>query len=107
MYSTELEELAGKIVTVKTITGEEIIAKLASVDTDNGFITLQNPQSVLINGGEVIIAPVCFSAQCEMVTVRLSSTLFVTKTLKESANDYLEILDDRKEPQIVDEIPDK
>lgn len=103
----DIEELAGKIVTIKTLTGDEIIAKLASVDIDNGYLTLQNPQAVLVNGNEVIIGPICFSAKCEMVTVRMDSLLFVTKSLTESATDYMSIQEDNKLPHIVEETDDQ
>jgi small nuclear ribonucleoprotein (snRNP)-like protein len=99
----DIEELAGKIVTIKTITGDELIATLASVDSDNKMLTLKDPMAVLINGPDVIIGPVCFSAKAEMITVRMDSLLFVTKTLPESASDYTGILKDRLPPTIVDE----
>lgn len=99
----DLEELAGKIVTVKTLTGDEIIATLASVDNDNKMLTLKNPMAVLINGPDVIIGPVCFSAKAEMVTVRMESLLFVTQTLPESASDYTGILKDNMPPKIVED----
>lgn len=99
----DIEELAGKIVTIKTLTGDELIATLASVDNDNRMLTLKDPMAVLINGPDVIIGPVCFSAKAEMITVRMDSLLFVTKTLPESASDYTGILQDKLAPAIVDE----
>jgi len=99
----ELDKLLGKVVTMKTLTGDEIMGTLLGIDTDNNYITLQSPKAVLINGTDIIIGPMCFSAMTDQLVVRLSNVFFIVESLEESANDYLSVIRSEKPAQIVDE----
>lgn len=102
----ELDTLLGKVVTMKTLTGDEIMGTLLGVDTDNQYITLQSPKAVLINGKDIIIGPMCFSAITEQLVVRLSNVFFIVESLPESASDYLSVIQEEKPAQIIDEDTD-
>lgn len=99
----ELDNLLGKVVTMKTLTGEEIMGTLLGIDTDNNYITLQSPKAVLINGTDIIIGPMCFSAMTEQLVVRLNNVFFIVESLPESAKDYLSVIQSEQPPLIVDE----
>lgn len=102
----ELDKLLGKVVTMKTLTGDEVMGTLLGIDTDNDYITLQSPKAVLINGQDIIIGPMCFSATTEQLVVRLTNVFFIVESLPESAQDYLSVIQSEKAPVIVEEDTD-
>ena len=86
MYN--LEELSGEVITLKLISGMEILAQLLSVDEDNKLFTVGEPKIVVINGADLALIPYIFTGSSEEVTMPLSAILSVCKASNESKDDY-------------------
>jgi hypothetical protein len=86
MYN--LEELSGEVITLKLISGIEILAQLLSVDEDNKLFTVGEPKIVVINGADLALIPYIFTGSSEEVTMPLSAILSVCKASNESKDDY-------------------
>lgn len=94
----ELKELLGKVVTIKTLTGLEMIGTLISTNDENNLIVLTHPRMVVLgNGGEVTdssiaVVPFTFTSKTEQISFTTDKVLSVSETIKESAEDYLKIV---------------
>lgn len=86
MYN--LEELSGEVITLKLISGIEILAQLLGVDEDNKLFTVGEPKIVVINGADLALIPYIFTGSSEEVTMPLSAILSVCKASNESKDDY-------------------
>ena len=86
MYN--LEDLAGEVVTLKLISGIEVLAQLYGVDKDEGLFTVGEPKIVVINGADLALIPYIFTGSTEEVTMPLSAILSVCKASDESKADY-------------------
>jgi|TARA_R110002153_G_scaffold7259_4_gene32662 hypothetical protein len=104
MYN--IQELIGKVVTIKTLTGE-ILALLLSTDEDTTVITLKKPMNVVVNAGEVVLVPLVLTADANMVSLPTSNILFVTEALESASADYLSITEDAPVEVAVEEVADE
>ena len=86
MYN--LEDLSGEVITLKLISGIEVLAQLYGVDKDEGLFTVGEPKIVVINGADLALIPYIFTGPTEEVTMPLSAILSVCKASDESKADY-------------------
>ncbi len=97
----ELKKLIGKVVTIKTLTGLEIIGKMISTNDDNDLIVLTHPRMVVLgNSGNnednsIAVVPFTFTSKTEQISFTIDKVLCVNETIEESAEDYLKIVDDK------------
>ena len=62
-----IPDLLGKVVTLKTVKGDEIIAKLIGFDKDTDTLTLEYPKIVVVAGDTVALAPFALTARADMI----------------------------------------
>jgi len=99
----ELKELLGKVVTIKTLTGLEMIGTLISTNDDNNLIVLTNPRMVVLsNTGDnennsIAVVPFTFTSITDQISFTTDKVLSVSETIKESAEDYLKIVEEKPE----------
>jgi len=86
MYN--LEDLSGEVITLKLISGIEVLAQLYGVNKDEGLFTVGEPKIVVINGADLALIPYIFTGPTEEVTMPLSAILSVCKASDESKADY-------------------
>ena len=91
MYN--LKKLLKKVVTVKTVTGLEIMGTLISTDDDEHLVVLMNPKMVVLNDNEVDVIPFTFTSEVETAEFKVDMLLSVTETIKDSADDYLKLVE--------------
>jgi hypothetical protein len=87
-----INDLLGKVVTLKTQKGEEFIGTLMGVDDDKTVLTIMNPKIVVIAGQDVALVPFALTAETETVFMQADQLLTVMKTIETSANDYLDMI---------------
>lgn len=97
-----INDLLGKVVTLKTQKGEEFIGTLMGVDEDRTVLTVKNPKIVVIAGQDVALVPFALTAETETVFMQTDQLLTVMKTIESSANDYLDMV--RAEEEIKREL---
>ena len=103
----ELKKLLNKVVTIKTLTGLEIIGKFIGTDDDNKLIVLTHPKMVVLsNAGDnqdnsIAVVPFTFTSITEQVEFTTDKILSISETIKESAEDYLKIVEEKpkEEPE--------
>jgi len=88
----DIQAMLGKVVTIKTLTGE-ILGQLVSTDDDIKYVTVTRPLNVVVNNGEVVLVPLVLTADANMVTIPVQNILFITPALASASEDYLSILD--------------
>lgn len=87
-----INELLGKVVTLKTQKGEEFIGTLMGINEDKTVLTIKNPKIVVIAGQDVALVPFALTAETETVFMQADQLLTVMKTIETSANDYLDMI---------------
>jgi hypothetical protein len=97
-----INDLLGKVVTLKTQKGEEFIGTLMGVDDEKTVLTVKNPKIVVIAGQDVALVPFALTADTETVFMQADQLLTVMKTIETSANDYLDMI--RAEEEIKREL---
>ena len=88
MLVKECKRLIGKVVTIRSITGEEYIAKLKTIDDIHNTLTVLNPRVVMINDDQVVLLPFVLTAKAETVMLPMDNVFSVLHTLSETAKDY-------------------
>jgi small nuclear ribonucleoprotein (snRNP)-like protein len=87
-----LPELLGKVVTVKTNRGDELVASLTGLNEQHTVLTLSDVRVVAISDGQVMLLPYIFTATTDSLFVPVSSLFTVTETLADAASDYLAMI---------------
>ncbi len=96
----DLEKLTGEIITLKNISGIEIIAQLMAHDEDHEVLELSDPRIVVINGEELALIPYLFTGPATSVTIPISQIMSIVKAHDRSAEDYnkiIQVADDYQE----------
>lgn len=89
------EKFIGKVVTVKLITGSEMIGKLVTLTAEMSI--LEYPHLVVIGkAGEIGLVPFQFTCDTPAVEMATSAFLSISKTAAISETDYDKIVEDRK-----------
>ena len=86
MYN--LEELTGEVISLKLISGIEVLTQLLGVDSDEKLFTVGNPRIVVINGADLALIPYIFTGPSESVTMPMSAILSVCQSSDDSKADY-------------------
>ena len=85
-----MEDLVGNIVTIRTVTGEEIIAKMLAYNPKNGIMDVDNPLVVLLDqDGSVMTVPYSLTGVNDKVSFSTRNVFSVTVSTEVSAQDYL------------------
>lgn len=96
MYNTK--DLIGKVITVKLLSGLEIISKLIGYDDKKGILTIDNPKIIVVAEGEVATMPFTFTGNSVMTFIRESDCLAIFESAEASAEDYVSQLTEPKAP---------
>jgi hypothetical protein len=91
MYNTEA--LIGKIVTIKLVTGVELMAKLMSFVKADNIIFLQEPRTVIIMDNQIAVVPYQYTGPSIEVAMSTDNILSIVESLESSANDYLKLIE--------------
>ena len=92
MYENILKANLGKVVSVKTTAGIELIATLTGYDEKKFTLTLDKPRLVVITEDEVAVVPYTFTSKSEEVLILREQYLSVDSALENSSTDYLELV---------------
>lgn len=95
MYNTM--ELLGKVVTLKTIKGDEIIARLIGVDEETNTLTLEYPKIVVVAGDTVALAPFALTSKADMIITEAKQYLAIMESLESTVNDYNDLVEEQKQ----------
>lgn len=89
-------DLLGKVVTLKTIKGDEIISKLVGVDEKTSTLTLEYPKIVVVAGDTVALAPFALTAKADYVITETRQFLTVMESLESTVADYNELIEEQR-----------
>lgn len=89
-------DLLGKVVTLKTIKGDEIISKLVGVDEETNTLTLEYPKIVVVAGDTVALAPFALTAKADYVIAETRQFLTVMESLESTVADYNELIAEQR-----------
>lgn len=90
MYN--LKSLAGKVVTIKSHKGDEIVAKLMGFNEEGTILTIHHPKIVVISGDSVVLIPFALTAKCDEVFLQTNQLFTVLETSKVTAKEYMELV---------------
>lgn len=96
MYTDILKNSLGKVVSVKTTAGIELIATLMGYDEKNLTLTLNKPRLVVVAEENIAVVPYTFTSKSEEVFVLREQYLSVDTALENSSADYLQLLKDNE-----------
>ena len=85
-------EMLGNVVTLKTVKGDEIIAKLIGFDEETDTMTLEYPKIVVVAGDTVALAPFALTSKAKLIITEGKQFLAVMETLPSTINDYNDLI---------------
>lgn len=91
-----IAELLGKVVTLKTTRGDEVIATLLGFDETTDTLTLEYPKVVVVAGDTVALAPFALTARADMIITEAKHFLAVMETLASTVSDYSDLISEQK-----------
>jgi hypothetical protein len=91
-----LTELLGKVVTLKTTKGDEIIATLLGFDDETDTLTLEYPKIVVVAGDAVALAPFALTARADTIITEGKQFLAIMETLASTVADYNDLITEQK-----------
>lgn len=89
-------ELLSKVVTLKTVKGDEIIAKLIGFDEETDTITLEYPKIVVVAGDTVALAPFALTAKANMIITEGKQFLAIMESLESTVVDYNDLIAEQR-----------
>ena len=87
-----ITSLVGKTVTIRSIKGDEYIATLLGVDTDQNLLIVSQPRVVIVNNNEVVLFPFALTADSSTVTLFASEIFAVLESLPAAATEYQQVV---------------
>lgn len=91
-----IPDLLGKVVTLKTVKGDEIIAKLIGFDKETDTMTLGYPKIVVVAGDTVALAPFALTARADIIITEVKHFLTVLESLASTVTDYNDLVAEQK-----------
>ncbi len=89
-------DLLGKVVTLKTSKGDEIIARLIGVDEETNTLTLEYPKIVVVAGDTVVLAPFALTAKADLIISEAKQYLAIMESLESTVKDYNDLIEEQK-----------
>lgn len=78
----------GEIVSIKLITGDEIIAKLEDESTD--YIKISRPLMIVPGPDGLGMIPYVFLAQNELMKIQMDHVIILSPSKKDAADQYIQ-----------------
>jgi hypothetical protein len=92
MYN--LTEMMGKVVTIKSHKGDEIVTKLMGVNDEGTILTVFYPKLVVIADDSVVLIPFALTALTSEVYLHVNQIFAVMPTLETTAEEYLDLIEE-------------
>lgn len=97
-----VKELLGKIITIRTNNGQEIICKLEGVDEDKLFLTVDRPKVVFVNQEDVVLLPFLLTSASQQLILSTKEIFTIAESLELTAKDYLAMIEQEKKMELQD-----
>lgn len=95
MYN--LDSLIGKVVTIRSISGSEIICKLLGVNPEKTVLTVGSPKTVLVDQNSVVMLPFTLTSNIDTVYLSMQNIFAIMETMRETAEDYINAVQEERE----------
>jgi hypothetical protein len=107
-----LQDLLGKVVTIKTNTGHEYIATLLGMNADRDILTLADPKVVSVtlnanNTQNVFMMPYTLTSDNTEVFMQTMNILSIMDTMPATAEEYANLIQEEKQRQASDSHPEE
>jgi hypothetical protein len=90
----DLMEMMGKVVTIKSHKGDEIVTKLMGINDEGTILTVFYPKLVVIADDSVVLIPFALTALTSEVYLHINQIFAVMPTLETTAEEYLELIEE-------------
>ena len=85
------KDLVGEVVTIRTIVGEELMAKLTDVTTNGNILEVEGVRVVSLGEeGEIIMIPYTLTGMDDVIQLPVRHVLSITNSVPEAAESFLE-----------------
>jgi hypothetical protein len=91
-----LTDLIGKVVTIKNINGDELMALMAGVNEEKTVLTLQDVKLIAVSDNQVVLLPYMFTATTHTLFVETKNIFAITQTMEDAAADYQTLIAEEK-----------
>jgi hypothetical protein len=95
-------ELIGKVITIRTNNGQEIICKLNGVDEDKKYLTVDRPKVVYVNQEDVVLLPFLLTSPSQELILSTREVFTLAESLELTANDYKDMIDQEIKMELQD-----
>jgi hypothetical protein len=95
-------DLIGKVVTIRTNNGQEIICKLNGVDEDKKYLTVDRPKVVYVNQEDVVLLPFLLTSPSQELILSTREIFTLAESLELTANDYKDMIDQEVKMELQD-----
>jgi hypothetical protein len=104
MYNAR--ELLGKIVTLKTANGQELVGRLIGMNEDGSVFTINKPKFITVsvenNQQAVYMMPFYLTATAQDEHFNSASFLAITATMESTADEYLKLVQEEEPVESVE-----
>ena len=85
----DITDLVGQVATIRTVTGEEIIARVKDVERNGSLIAVTDPLVVMIDEtGSAMTLPYSITGRNELVYFQVRNIFSITRCTPEAQSDY-------------------
>jgi len=85
-------EFLSKVITIRGISGEEIIGTLLGVDLDSQIYIVNEPRLVVINNNEVTLLPYLLTCDQSGIAINSNTVVSLHQTSVTIAKEYQEVI---------------
>ena len=90
----DASEFVSKVVTIRGISGEEIIGTLFGFDQENNVLHLNEPRMVVINNGEVSLLPYLLTCDVKMTPFNGDTVVSILESTETISKEYQNMVAD-------------
>mgnify|MGYP000858404056 CR=1 FL=1 len=87
-------EFVSKVVTIRGVSGEEIIGTLFGLDKDNSVLHVNEPRLVVINNGEVSLLPYLLTCDVKITPINGDTVVSILETTETISKEYQNMVAD-------------
>lgn len=90
MYN--VDQLIGKVATVRLVGGEELITTIIGIDEDYTTVTVGHPMVVVVDSNNISLLPFAVTSNVVQVIMNTNNILAIMPTSVDTAKAYIEMI---------------
>ena len=99
-------DFIGKVITIRTNNGQELICKLLGTDEDKKYLTVDRPKVVYVNQEDVVLLPFLLTSPSQELILSTREIFTIAESLDITAKDHNEMIVQEKKMELQEPEPE-